>query len=110
MAGLSVRVGALWNQSVPLNTGFAVVVSVSRNDGTPVTGLTADAFGIYVVGDPQNIVTGAKVDFLELPAPPGGVYTMGTGNNPRVFDPMVVVIAHVKSAGDEGRGMFEVGP
>ncbi|HST16080.1 MAG TPA: hypothetical protein VLK36_00310 [Gaiellaceae bacterium] len=88
-----------------------MVVSVSRNDGTPVTGLTADDFGIYVVGDPQRIVTGTNEDFIELPAPPGGVYTMGTGNHPQdQWDPMVVLIAHVKTGGDEGRGMFEVGP
>jgi hypothetical protein len=110
MAGLSVRVGALWLPSNPPGSGFAVVVSVTRADGSAVTGLTVDDFDVYVVGNPNNMMTGAKSDFAEFPAPPGGVYMMGTGNAPanQLWDPVVVALAHVKSGADEGRGTCQV--
>jgi len=113
MAALAVRPGALW-QSGPVgkSAGFAVVVSVSHNDGTPVNGLTAGDFDVYVIDAPNWINPADMNGFFEYPAPPGGIYVMGTGAPPHAGGQWgsdnVVVVAHVKSGVDEGRGDFEV--
>ena len=111
MAGLTVRAGALWNRNAP-NAQLALIVSVTRADGTHVTGLTDQAFAVYVFdrspgGPPPPVKAAPPLDFAEVPDP-AGVYSMVTARPPAGGwgDEELVIVVDVRAGADHGRTLF----
>ena len=112
MAALTLRPAALWNRSIGNQTAVAVIVSVTRPDGTPLTGLTEGDFDLDVIDAPNALHRGTKAGFFEFANPPGGIYSMGTGQPPgpggHWGQDMLAIIIHAKKGADAGRTVLNV--
>ena len=119
MAHLIVQAGGLWNPTVRAPggasaTGIELVVSVTRDDGTPVTGLIDSDFDVAVFDRPPStdsppLVSG-RPRRVHLPivairylrhgglAARGGVWG----------DAMVVIVTDVTSGADSGRAVLNI--
>jgi hypothetical protein len=104
--------GALWNREVGKEGQLALIVSVTGPDGTGITGLTEDAFTVYVFdrfpsAPPPVIKVVPPPDFGEV-SDAAGCYGMSTGSPPAGGwgDEELVIIVDVESDADHGRGFF----
>ncbi len=111
MAALTLRVGALWNRNAP-NAQLALIVSVTKADGTHVTALRDQDFAVYVFdrspgGPPPPVKAAPPIGFAEVPDP-AGVYGMVTPNPPAGGwgDEELVIVVDVKAGADHGRTLI----
>jgi hypothetical protein len=112
MAGLTVRAGALWNRGAAQEGGLALIVSVTKADGTRVTGLTDRDFAVYVFdrfssAPPPAVKAAPPFDFGEV-SDPAGVYGMVTPSPPAGgwSDEELVIVVDVEAGADQGRTLI----
>ncbi|HZR96489.1 MAG TPA: hypothetical protein VFA56_12395, partial [Gaiellaceae bacterium] len=121
MAGLSVRVEGTWNPQAGIaQDAVALYVSVTHNDGSPLTGLTERDFAVWVFGaisSPGSAVKREPRSFQNVQPGmsggpvPEGVYTFGISSKPTIQTwtfPLFPILVEVTSGADRGRGMMLV--
>jgi hypothetical protein len=111
MAGLSVRATASWNAQLGMNSHVALVVTVNRGTGEPVTGLQASNFHVFDAGGHGGIEDSHAFTSFEhfgehQPAGAHGAYTIGLGGG--FVGQMPIIIVDVSRGADHGRAMTQV--
>lgn len=111
MAALSVRAAASWNAQLGMNSHVALVVTVNRGSGEPVTGLQASNFQIFDAGGHGGIEDSRNFASFEAfhehqSTGAHGAYTIGLGGG--FVGQMPIIIVDVTSGNDRGRAMTQV--
>lgn len=112
MAALTIRAGAMWNRNVGIQSSLEIVVSVTRPDGTQVTGLTAQNFSVSILDRPPGpgqpvFTTAPPSGFNAVPNPPG-VYGMASPQPPPGGwgSEELVIVIDVAAGADHGRALI----
>jgi hypothetical protein len=111
MAALSVRATASWNPQIGITSHVALVVTVNRGNGDPVTGLQASNFHVFDAGGHGGIEDSRAIAPFESfhPHQAGGAqgaYTIGLGGG--FVGQMPIIVVDVTAGADRGRAMTQV--
>ncbi|HWH55329.1 MAG TPA: hypothetical protein VNT04_07090 [Gaiellaceae bacterium] len=111
MAALSVRAAASWNAEIGMTSHVAIVVTVNRGTGEPVTGLQASSFHVFDAGGHGGIEDSRPIASFEAfrehqTTGAHGAYTIGLGGG--FVGQMPIIIVDVTSGADRGRAMTQV--
>jgi hypothetical protein len=111
MAALSVRAAPSWNAQIGMTSHVALVVTVNRGSGEPVTGLQANNFRVFDAGGHGGIEDSRQFTSFEAfhehsTAGAHGAYTLGLGGG--FVGQMPIIIIDVTSGSDHGRAITQV--
>jgi hypothetical protein len=111
MAALAVRAAPSWNAQIGMTSHVALVVTVNRGTGDPVTGLQASNFHVFDAGGHSGIEDSRPIASFEAfheheAGGAQGAYTIGLGGG--FIGQMPIIIVDVTAGADHGRAMTQV--